>query len=187
MKRASQSAQAVATPTASATRRATTTVIRRCIGCGADKFHAKGYCNVCYQRRLRRGEKMESNNMNQMPCRFEGCKHRARTKFYCSNHYLWLQRHQPEVLGQDPTKCMRKSCDNPRQTSGLCADHYDAQITKHNKARVFTRPSRASGEPRKKSVRPNYADPANIKHLVEGKPAPDDFWEFVQYELGITK
>ena len=189
MKRASQSAQAVATLTANATRRVTTIVTKPlCILCKKKQVHAREHCNVCYTRLKRRGVEMpKTPRMSDLICKFEDCNRAARTQFYCVNHHLWMARHKPEEIGLDPAKCMRRSCPHPRKTSGLCADHYKKQIEQNSRTRAKKRLNREPSEPRRKALRPNYADPANIKHLVEGKKAPDDFWEFVQYELGIKK
>lgn len=165
-------------------RRVTTTVTKPlCILCKKKQVHAREHCNICYTRLRRRGVELPKNpRMSDLTCKFDGCKRAARTQFFCVNHHLWMLRHKPEELGRDPLKCMRKTCPHPRKTSGLCADHYDKQVTRKNRARP-----KKERVPRSPSVRSGYADPANIKHLVDGKPAPDDFWEFVQYELGIKK
>lgn len=101
-------------------------------------------------------------------------------------HAQWLARNDPAKVGLDPNTCQRTLCDAPRFRSGLCAEHYKGQAEGYNEKRRLHRESRAKAqEDKKKSVRPGYADVENIKHLVDNKPIPDDYWEFVKYELGL--
>lgn len=160
---------------------------RICSNCQIRKHHAQGLCRTCYARQRRNGTLALTIPLTERNCLFDDCRDYARTKGYCSRHYAWLKRKNPEVLGLDPQLCSRADCSELLFKVGLCESHYDEHRKANNAKRRATRPSRAKQGPRKPAIRPGYADPASIRHLVEGRPVPDDFWEFVKYELGMTE
>lgn len=66
--------------------------------------------------------------MDKPTCLIDDCDRRYYSRGYCSKHYQWMKKHQPERLAplRTPTTgCKVDDCAEPHKAKGYCIAHYD--------------------------------------------------------------
>lgn len=106
-------------------------------------------------------------------CLLEDCLEPKKTKGYCAKHYMWMKRHNSEMVYGKVLPCRTVDCDEPVSEAGLCREHF-LEMRRHRdatKRQFLARDSR---------------EIFTTRHERDNRPIPDDLWEFVKYELGIA-
>lgn len=104
-------------------------------------------------------------------CLTSGCEDTARTKGYCARHYMWMKRHDPVAVFGKKLICESDGCDKPQNESRLCREHFLER--------------RRFREKLAREMRIYDGTKYVTKHERDGRPIPDDLWEFVKYELEL--
>lgn len=94
-------------------------------------------------------------------CAFDECDRKAVSLGYCNKHYMFMKRNDPVGLYGVAALCATEGCDVVASERKLCKEHL-------------------------KELRRNLdAMAGETRHERDKRPIPDDFWEFVKYELNL--